>query len=80
MRMEERMYRDPGTEPHSFFSQVICGLVSSSDRKGIICLAYGDKNNKNKKTKNRQCFILRVSCSFIIGILMNPFILLAHGQ
>lgn len=35
MRTEEEMYRDLGTEPHSFF-QVRSGLVSSSDRGKVL--------------------------------------------
>lgn len=34
-RTEEGMYRDLGTEPHSFF-QVRCELVSSSDRGKVL--------------------------------------------
>ncbi len=58
MRTEERMYRDLGTEPHSFF-QVSCGLVSSSVRRAFICLAYDDR-------KTRDSASYRVSCFFFI--------------
>lgn len=69
MRMEERMYRDPGTEPHSFQSSADWFPLQTG--KGLICLAYDDGKKKRKE---------KVSCSFFIGILINPFILLAHDQ
>lgn len=46
MRTEERMYRDLGAEPRSSF-KFSSQLVSSSDRKAFICLAYDDRKTQD---------------------------------
>lgn len=41
------MYRDPGTEPHSFQSSADWFPLQTG--KGLICLAYDDGKKKEKK-------------------------------
>ena len=51
MRMEERMYRDPGTEPHSFFSKSSADWFPLQTGKVLFVWLMVIKITKTKKQK-----------------------------